>query len=101
MLALASVVACVVIGTPWLLLAWLVPDLGVLAGGLRVVEAPGRLTPRAAVGYNVLHTPWAPVALGVLAAALSAPVLWPVVALWLSHIAADRALGYRLKPVHG
>lgn len=91
--------ACVALGSPWLLLGWLVPDLGVLAGGLHVVDDRGRLTRRAAIGYNTTHTLAGPVVLAVVAAGTSSSGVWAVAALWLCHIGVDRALGYTLKPV--
>ncbi|MFC5381811.1 DUF4260 family protein [Aquipuribacter nitratireducens] len=104
---LAAGGASVALGSPWLLLAWLVPDLGVLAGGWRVVDAAGRLTRRAALGYNAAHSLVGPALLAAVAALVAAPTggagaaswLAAVAALWLCHIGVDRALGYRLRPV--
>jgi hypothetical protein len=98
-LGVAAGVACVVVGSPWLLLAWLVPDLGVLAGGWRVVDGHGRLTRSAAIGYNLTHALPGPGVLALLAALTATATTWAVVALWLCHIGVDRALGYSLKPV--
>lgn len=97
-LGLTGGVAAVVVGSPWLLLAWIVPDLGVLVGGRHLVDAHGRLSRRAAIGYNVGHALAGPVAMAVLAAAVDVR-LWAVVGLWTCHIGIDRALGYGLKPV--
>ena len=98
-LGIASGVACVALGSPWLLLAWIVPDLGVLAGGMRMIDDQGRLTRRAAVGYNTTHALVGPLVLAGVAALAASTALWAVVALWVCHIGVDRALGYTLKPV--
>lgn len=92
-------VVCVRTGSPWLLLAWLVPDLGVLAGGLRLVDAQGQLTRAAALGYNATHALYGPTVLATVSVATSTAWLLAVAALWLCHIGVDRAVGYTLKPV--
>lgn len=96
-----SLVAGVVVGSPWLLLAWLAPDLGVLAGGRGLVDQHGRLSTRAAVGYNATHMLVGPCLLAGAAALTSSALLWALALLWTSHIAVDRGLGYGLRPVHG
>jgi hypothetical protein len=96
----AAAVASAVVGSPWLLAAWLAPDLGVLAGGLPLVDDAGRLRPAAARGYNATHAPWAPPVLAAVALATGSTALLAVAALWFSHIGIDRALGYGLRPVH-
>lgn len=100
-LGLASLAAALVWGSWWLLTAWLVPDLGVLAGGFRMVDERGRLNRRAAVGYNIMHALVGPAATVALALATGSMWVGAVAALWVSHIGVDRALGYRLKPLHG
>lgn len=88
-------------GSWWLLTAWLVPDLGVLAGGFRKVDEHGSLKRRAAIGYNAMHTLIGPAATVGLAAATGSLWVAAVAALWVSHIGVDRALEYRLRPLHG
>ena len=98
-LGLLATVTCCVVASPWLLLAWLVPDLGVLAGGMRLVDERGQLTRRAALGYNATHSLVGPALLGAVALLLGSPFLGGLLALWVSHIGIDRALGYTLKTV--
>jgi hypothetical protein len=74
----------------WLLVALaLAPDVsmvGYLAG------------PRVgAVCYDAVHTYVAPVALGTIGVIADADVASQVALIWLTHIGADRALGYGLK----
>jgi Domain of unknown function (DUF4260) len=77
-------------GYGWVLLVVLAlaPDLSMLGylGGPRV----------GAVAYNAAHTYVGPVVLGVLGI-LAGDVLVQLALIWLSHIGADRALGYGLK----
>ena len=96
----AATVAAVVLGPPWLLAAWIAPDLAVLAGGVKAVDRQGRMSPAAVRGYNASHALVGPAALG-LAGALGSPALLAVAALWLSHIGIDRALGYGLRAADG
>ena len=98
-LGVAAGVATVLLGAPWLLLAWLAPDLGVLAGGVRIVDEQGRLRRRAAIGYNTTHSLLGPLVLAAIALVATAPGVGALVALWVCHIGVDRALGYTLKPV--
>lgn len=98
-LGVAGAVVCVRAGSPWLLVAWLVPDLGVLAGGARLVDGRGQLTRAAALGYNATHALYGPTVLATLAVVTSETWLVAATALWLCHIGVDRALGYTLKPV--
>lgn len=95
----AGAILCVGAGSPWLLVAWLVPDLGVLAGGARLVDDRGQLTRVAALGYNATHALYGPTVLATLAVATSRTWLVAVAGLWWCHIGVDRALGYTLKPV--
>jgi hypothetical protein len=96
---IAAGVACVALGSPWLLLAWLAPDLGVHDAGAAGEDAEGRLTRRSALGYNATHALAGPGMLAVVAVLTAAPLTWALVGLWLCHIGVDRALGYTLKPV--
>lgn len=88
--AAASAVAYRWLGGGWVLFALLVlaPDLSMLGylGG-----------PRAgAAFYNAFHTLLGPALLALLGLALGMAAL-QVAAVWLFHIAVDRALGYGLK----
>jgi hypothetical protein len=77
------------------------PDLSFLAAIGAPIEEPGQL-PRRAVGpYNAVHHPLAPLA--VLTASLAAGrVSAAIIAVaWLSHLAWDRGLGYRLREPDG
>jgi hypothetical protein len=73
----------------------------VLAGGVRMVDEQGRLNRRATIGYNATHALVGPAAAAVLAVATGSVWIAAVAALWVSHIGVDRALGYRLRPLHG
>jgi hypothetical protein len=97
--ALAAAVAAAFLASPWILVAWLIPDVALLAGLSPDFGAQGRLAPRAVPAYNALHALPGPIALiaaGVLLPALVAPGL-----IWLSHVLADRALGYGLRTPDG
>ncbi len=86
-------------GQAWapILVGFLAPDLGLLAGTARGLE-PGRLHPRAVPLYNALHRFWGPAALVALAAGGVLGAGWFVVGLtWAAHIAVDRAAGYGLR----
>ncbi len=93
--ATAAAVAAAVLASPWILLLWLVPDVALLAGMSREFGEQGRLAPRAVPAYNALHALPGPVLL--TAAGVAAPVLLPLGLVWLSHVLADRALGYGLR----
>ena len=82
-LGVAAGAAAALLASPWLLLLWLVPDLGFL-GGMR--------------GYNALHVLAGPALLAAAGVVLG-PLVLALAALWLCHIAIDRALGYL--PRHG
>jgi hypothetical protein len=93
--ATAAATAAAVLASPWILLLWLVPDVALLAGMSREFGEQGRLAPRAVPAYNALHALPGPVLL--TAAGVAAPVLLPLGLVWLSHVLADRALGYGLR----
>ncbi len=93
--ATAAAVAAAVLASPWILLLWLVPDVALLAGMSREFGEHGRLAPRAVPAYNALHALPGPVLL--TAAGVAAPVLLSLGLVWLSHVLADRALGYGLR----
>jgi hypothetical protein len=95
-----ATIAAVALGSPWLLAAWIAPDLAILAGGFKAVDGQGRMSPAAVRGYNATHALVGPAALG-LAGALGSHAVLAVAALWLSHIAIDRSLGYGLRAVDG
>lgn len=84
---------------PWALALWLVPDLGLLAGGRSTFAGDGRLSPRAVRVYNALHALPGPVA--VLALGLAGAGTLALGLVWLSHVALDRALGYGLRAPDG
>ena len=91
----AALALYVHLGASWALFAALLlaPDLamaGYLAG------------PRVgAAAYNLVHTTFAPLALGAAGLALAAPQVEALALIWLAHIGADRALGYGLKYATG
>lgn len=89
----SALALAVALASPWILLAWLLPDLAVLAGGPRIADADGRMRPAAIRGYNATHVLAGPAAVAVVGA-LAAPALLAVAALWLSHLGIDRAIGY-------
>src|SRR5262245_13959125 len=98
-LSIAAAVAAVLLTSPWILAAWLIPDLALLGGMSREFGGQGRLAPRAVPAYNAVHALPGPVALtaaGVVLPALLAPGL-----IWLSHVLADRSLGYGLRTPDG
>ena len=83
------------------LLGGLGPDLALLAGfapGL----AQGQLHPRAVPLYNALHRFAGPVVLLGLASVGVLSLPWFILGLgWATHIAMDRAAGYRLRDRDG
>lgn len=99
-LGLGAGAAAVLAAGPVILALWLAPDLALLAGGLRTFDSDGRLHPRAIRAYNAAHVLAGPALLALLAMAL-APGLLALAAVWLSHIAIDRALGYYPRDVSG
>src|SRR5450755_2232238 len=97
-IAFAAFAAFVV--SPWLLAAWIVPDFSVLAGGFRIMDEHGRMRPAAIRGYNAAHVLLGPAVLALASIALGRIAI-AAAALWLSHIAIDRALGYWPRDAHG
>ena len=98
LLALAIEIAGV--GTWQLWVAFVLPDVALLAGAARGLER-GQLAPRAVPLYNALHRFPGPLLLGG-AALLWLGLPWLVGALaWAAHIALDRAVGYGLRDPRG
>ena len=98
LLALAIEIAGV--GTWQLWVAFVLPDVALLAGAARGLER-GQLSPRAVPLYNALHHPAGPLVAIVIAAALL-PDAWLAAALaWGAHVAMDRAAGYGLRTREG
>ncbi len=95
-----ATVAAVALSSPWILAAWITPDLALLAGGLKPIDGQGRLNPAAVRAYNASHALVGPALLG-LAGVLASPAALAAAALWLSHIGIDRALGYGLRAADG
>src|SRR6187200_390261 len=94
LLALAIEIAGV--GTWQLWVAFVLPDVALLAGAARGLER-GQLAPRAVPLYNALHHPAGPL-LAVIVAAALLPDAWLAAALaWGAHVAMDRAAGYGLR----
>ncbi len=96
----AATVGVVMLGSPWLLAAWIAPDLAILAGGVNAVDGRGTMSPAAVRGYNATHSLAGPVALGLLGL-IGVPAVLAPAALWLSHIGIDRSLGYGLRAADG
>ena len=96
--AAIAVIACVAFAytgaSCWLFAALILgPDLAMI-GYLR--------SPRiGAIAYNLAHTYTAPAGLAAVAIAFDWGAAWPVVCVWVVHIAADRMLGYGLKYARG
>jgi hypothetical protein len=86
----------------WIALGFgLMPDIGLIAGLSRHIEK-GRLHPRAVPLYNALHMLIGPAIL--LLITLSGVIgEWGYAAAlaWATHVAVDRALGYRLRAPDG
>ena len=98
LLALAIEIAGV--GTWQLWIAFVLPDVALLAGAARGLQR-GQLAPRAVPLYNALHHPAGPLLAVVVAAALL-PDAWLAAALaWGAHVAMDRAAGYGLRTREG
>lgn len=99
-LGLGSGAAALLAAGPLILALWLAPDLALLAGGLRTFDSEGRLHPRAIRAYNAAHVLAGPGLLALLAVAFARGLL-ALAAIWLSHIAIDRALGYYPRDASG
>jgi hypothetical protein len=86
----------------WQLAAFgLGPDLALVYGVAPGLER-GRLHPRAVRLYNLLHSLWLPVALGVAATAgVVDPGLLVGALAWAFHITLDRSVGYGLRTRDG
>lgn len=95
---LAAAAGAVFAGSPWILLAWITPDVALLAAGTEVLRG-GAMSPRAIRAYNAGHVLAGPVVL--LAASLLAPGLLPFGLIWLSHVAVDRSFGYTPRGADG
>ena len=94
---IGAAVAGALVGSPWLLALWIVPDVALLAG---MDGGAGRLAPRAVPAYNALHALPGPLAL-IAAGALLSPALAGAGLVWLSHVLMDRSLGYGLRTRDG
>ena len=90
-LALAAVFLYYRLGGNWWLFAALilVPDISFAAYFLGT--RPG------AIAYNAMHVLFVPVALGVTGFLLPSFDLISIALIWVTHIGADRALGFGLK----
>ncbi len=98
LLAIAIEIAGV--GTWQLWVAFVLPDVALLAGAARGLQR-GQLAPRAVPLYNALHHPAGPL-LAVIVAAALLPDAWLAAALaWGAHVAMDRAAGYGLRTREG
>lgn len=91
----AAITGYALAGGSWLLFLLLIlaPDLSMLGylGGPRV----------GAVVYNAFHTLVAPTMLLLAGLVTDAGLATEVAAIWIAHIAIDRALGYGLKLASG
>ena len=86
----------------WLIATGVIgPDLSFVAAIGAAPLAPGLLAPRAVRPYNVVHTPVTPIVVGLASLAAAAPAVTVLTITWLSHIAWDRGLGYRLRNPDG
>jgi hypothetical protein len=97
---LAAMGGAVAIIGPWTFALWLVPDVALLFGWSRELNAQGRLAPRAVPLYNALHALLGPVAL-LAASTVLGPAALGAGLLWLSHVTVDRATGYGLRTRDG
>lgn len=90
-LAAAAVVLYSRTGASWWLFAVLAlaPDLSFL--GYLANSRTG------AAVYNAAHTTLAPIALALVGLLAAAPICIAVALVWLTHIGADRLLGYGFK----
>ena len=90
-LAIAAIILFARLGFSWWLFAALIlmPDLSI-AGYLAGARIGAGI-------YNAAHTTLAPIALGVVAFEVTRPTVLAIGLIWLTHIGADRALGFGLK----
>ena len=80
----------------------ILPDLSFLVAIGAGPTAPGQLARRAVPVYNLVHRPWLPLALIVLASFAVMPLIFFVGGLaWLLHIAVDHVSGYGLRTADG
>jgi len=100
LVAVGSLVAAMLVFSPWAPALWLVPDVALLAGLSKDMARDGRLAPRAVPLYNALHALPGPLAL-IAAGAVTTPAVLGLGLIWLSHVAGDRALGYGLRDRDG
>jgi hypothetical protein len=94
-IAAAGCVAFAQTGASWWLFAAVIlaPDLAMIGYALG---------PRiGAFCYNLAHTYLAPAILAAAAWGVGNDAMWPLVWIWVVHIAADRTLGYGLKYAAG
>lgn len=79
----------------------IMPDLALIGA----FAGHGRLRPERVRAYNLMHTPWIPLALLTASVTLPLPIngvdgglaLFLAGLAWLLHIAVDRAAGYGLR----
>ena len=93
---IAAAVAAVAVAGPWVLALWLLPDValvGAFAGG-------GRLKPSAVGRYNAVHMLPPAVALTTVGL-VAGPVVLGLGLIWVSHVLADRGMGYGLRAPDG
>ncbi len=90
-LAVVAIIFYVITGGNWLLFGLLIlaPDLSAL--GYLAGSAIG------AHCYNLVHTTLLPAALFVVGWLLHQPLMVQLALIWLTHIGADRLLGFGLK----
>jgi hypothetical protein len=88
-----------------LLVFFVVPDLALVGSS---AARKGRLTRRAVVAYNIMHSYWPPIVIMSLSA-LGWPELWLRPGLevflaglgWATHISVDRAFEFRFRTWDG
>jgi hypothetical protein len=86
----------------WLIAVGIIgPDLSFLAAVGATPVAPGLLARRAVRPYNLVHTPITATLVLALGMVVSSSSVVAVAISWLSHIAWDRGLGYRLRNPDG
>jgi hypothetical protein len=93
--------AAAMVTTPWILLAWLTPDLSLL--GAFDKEERGILKPSAVGRYNATHSMIGPLVVSVIGAVALLGTSWVLAfgLLWFSHVLVDRACGYGLRTADG